>query len=82
MLALLPFDPGARVLAGGEERVDRAPELRVAPQPARERELGELEPEPAAEVAQGPQAVQLGEPVERGSPRRCGAERRARCSSR
>ena len=78
MLALLPLDPGTCVLAGREERVDGGPKLRVAPQTARERELGELEPEPAPQVAEAPQAVQLGRARRAGSPPSCGAARRGR----
>ena len=43
MLALLPVDPGAAVVAGGEPAVDGAPELRLAAESCRERELVETD---------------------------------------
>src|SRR3954468_20809873 len=63
VLALLPFDPGARVVGGGEPAVDRALRLRLAPRPAGERDICEVDCERRAQVAQRPQAVQLREPV-------------------
>src|SRR6266513_558538 len=44
LLALLPFDPRRAVVAGREPRVDRAPQLGLAPQPSREGEIRELHP--------------------------------------
>src|ERR1044072_1307372 len=72
VLALLPLDPGACVLAGREPAVDRGPELRVAPQAPREGQLCELDAEARAQVAQRAQPVQLREAVRavpaRGAP--------------
>ena len=64
MLALLPLDPGARVVAGREPRVDRLAEPRIAPQPACEGELGELDPELGPELPERAEPVQLGQAVE------------------
>src|SRR3954470_13025239 len=63
VLALLPLDPGAAVVPGCEPRVDLAAQLRLAPQAPRERELGEVDPEPPAEVSERAEAVQLEQAV-------------------
>ena len=52
MLALLPLDPRAGVVGPREPAVDGALQVGLATKPAREREVGELEREPAAEVAE------------------------------
>src|SRR3954453_4760901 len=52
VLALLPFDPPARVLALREPVVDGARKLGVAPEPAREGEVADVEPEPDAQLAE------------------------------
>src|SRR5581483_9167316 len=63
LLALLPLDPRRRVVAGREPGVDRRAKLGVAAEPARERELGEVEAETPPELAQRAEPVQLGQPV-------------------
>src|SRR5437763_9403757 len=63
VLALLPFDPRAAVVAAREPGIDRAPQLRLAPEPTGERKLGQLEPEAPPELAQRAEPVQLGEAV-------------------
>src|SRR5262245_20126939 len=64
VLALLPVDPGGVVLDAGEPAVDRAPQLRLTTEPRGERDLLELDGEPAAQLAQGAELVQLAEAVE------------------
>src|SRR5581483_2320110 len=69
----LPLDPGDGVVARCEPAVDRAPQLRFASEAPCEGQVLEVEPEAAAQVAQGPQPVQLGEavdPVAGARPRR------------
>src|SRR5262245_2153780 len=62
VLALLPLDP-REVVGAGEPAVDGPAELRLAPEPRREDEVGDLEAEPRAEVGERPELVQLAEPV-------------------
>ena len=56
VLALLPFDPGRRDLLGcrsgraGEPRLHGRAKLGLAPEPERERQLAELDPEAATEL--------------------------------
>ena len=51
MLALLPLDPRAGVVAGGEPAVDAPRAARGRAEPPRERELGELDAEAPAQLA-------------------------------
>src|SRR3954447_17112036 len=64
VLALLPLDPGACVIAGCEPGIDGLSKVGLSAQPTCKRELGELEPEASPQVAKRPQPVQLGQPVE------------------
>src|SRR5262249_52129346 len=70
VLALLPVDPGAGVVAGGEPAVDGTPQPGLAPQARGERELVEPDPVGAAKLTEGVQPVQLGEPVDAVAGRR------------
>src|SRR3954454_5950750 len=63
VLALLPLDPLASVVARCEPGVDGAAEFRLAPQTTCEGELGELDAEAAAQLLQRPQPVQLRQAV-------------------
>src|SRR3954451_17127458 len=63
VLALLPFDP-RQVVCAGEPAVDRRAKLRLPPESRGERDVGDLDAEPAAQLPQRAELVQLPQAVE------------------
>src|SRR5207237_9245490 len=62
LLPLLPFE--GRELCPGEPRLDRGAQVRLTPEPGREGDVGELDPEAPPQIAERTQLVQLEEAVE------------------
>ena len=78
MLALLPFDPGTRVVARCEPGVDGFPEVGLPAQPPGERELDELDAEAGAQIAKAFASGSAPTGHRAGSRRSCDAAGRAR----